>query len=323
MRKKAILIGFLVLLPAAILSGASLVSCSDLACGAGTHEESGKCVSDLPSTCGEGTQSSGGACVVVPNVCGENTRWDGDASACVGTGGSGGDGGQGALVGGRWTGIKMNKPESIATIANLQLPPLFADGTFVIILRTEPLSSTAINLHGGDGVKMSDDPLMYTFKEGFNPTPAVVSTIGDPDTNDAGVAKIPFATAGDFQMNFQFVGNATDPQPPLYIWKAKITGTMDDQGVPTSNDPPLGGKMTGCFTAHGTTGKAGAADIYITLLSSTILELINSSGGSMDMDCTDSGSNDGFAFEIQWDSNETTALTLDLGDAGVAQQDAQ
>jgi hypothetical protein len=321
--RKTILIGILVLLPAAILGGVSLVSCSSLDCGTGTHEESGKCVPNLPSTCGPGTYSSAGQCIRTEGtVCGPNTVLNVDAGVCEGTGGSGGNDG-GVLQGGRWTNLKMNKPTSIATIANLQLPPLFADGTFVIILRTVPLSDTAVYLHGGDGVKASEEPLTYTFKEGFNPNPQVISTLGDADTNDAGVAKIPFQTAEDFQMNFQFVGNATDPQPPLYIWKAKITGTMDGQGVPTSNDPPLDGKMTGCFTAHGTPGKAGAADIYITLLSQTILELITNSGGAVDMDCTDSGSTDGFAFEIQWDSNETTALTLDLGDAGVAQQDAQ
>ena len=36
-----------------------------------------------------------------------------------------------------------------------------------------------------------------------------------------------------------------------------------------------------------------------------------------------SGSNDGFAFEMQWESNEITDLTIDPGDAGVTQTDAQ
>jgi hypothetical protein len=313
--RKTILIGFLVVLPAVIIGGASLASCSNVACGTGTHEEGGKCIANLESSCGEGTYSFGGRCIPVEGlVCGKNTSWNFDAGQCEGQSG----GPVGELRGGRWTNVKMNKPTSIATIANLQLPPQFADGTFVIILRTVPLSDTAIGLHGGDGVLMSEDPLMYTFKEGFDPSPEVVAALAPQETNDGGTAKIPFETASDFNMRFQFVGNATDPQPPLYIWKAKMTGSLDGDGVPVANDPPLSGRFTGCFKAHGEPPqKAGAADIYITLLTQTILELIESSSGTMDDDCDGSGSNNGFAFEIQWDSNETTELTIDKGDAGV------
>ena len=317
MRKQTILIGILVLLPAAILGGVSLISCSDLACGSGTHEERGKCISNLPSTCGEGTYSLEGRCVQIGGaICGANTTLDKDAGVCVG-GGSGP--GPGELRGGRWTNVFMNKPASIATIANLQLPPQFA---------TEPVqgSTSTMFLHGGDGVLMTPDPLMYTFKEGFDVTAGgtgVISQLGDQELNDGGVAKTPFETLGEFNMRFQIVGSETDPEPPLYIWGAKLTGTVDADLIPTSNDPPLGGKLTGCFTAHGEPGKAGAADIYIKLLSETILELIESSGGVMDMDCNSSGSNNGYAFEIEWDSNEITDLTIDPGDGGVAQQDAQ
>jgi hypothetical protein len=322
--RKTILIGILVLFPAAVIGGASLASCSDVTCGTGTHEEGGKCVNNQESTCGAGTYSLGGRCIPTDgDPCGKNTVWNFDAGKCEGQSG----GPVGELRGGRWTNVHMSKPESIATIANLQLPPQFADGTFVIILRTVPLEEgVSVWLHGGDGVLMTEEPLMYTFKEGFDPNPAVLTNLSPQEMNDGGAAKIPFQTASDFNMRFQFVGNATDPQPPLYIWKAKITGTLDQDGIPVANDPPLGGKLTGCFKAHGdmAANKAGAADIYITLLSQTILELIDSSGGVVDDDCDDSGSNNGFAFEIQWDSNETTDLTIDLGDAGVAPQtDAQ
>jgi hypothetical protein len=320
--RKTILIGIVVLLPAAIVGGVSLASCSKLECSTGTHEEGGKCVANQESQCGPGTYSLSGRCLPIDgDPCGVNTKWNFDAGQCEGDSA----GPVGDLRGGRWTNVKMIKPESIATIANLQLPPQFADGTFVIILRTEPLvEGSSVWLHGGDGLLMTEDPLMYTFKEGFDPNPAVLTNLAPAETNDAGTPKIPFQTASDFQMRFQFVGNATDPQPPLYIWKAKMTGSLDGDGVPVANDPPLSGRFTGCFKAHGEPPqKAGAADIYITLLTQTILELIESSGGVMDDDCDESGSNNGFAFEILWDSNEITDLTLDPGDAGVPQNDAQ
>ena len=101
--RKTILIGILVLLPAALVGGLSLVSCTTVTCSTGTHEEGGKCVANLENECGPGTKSSGGQCIPVTGIpCGENTTWDGDAGLCKGTGGGTGDGGTGVMRGARW-----------------------------------------------------------------------------------------------------------------------------------------------------------------------------------------------------------------------------
>ena len=316
--RKTILIGILVLLPAAIVGGASLLSCSQLECATGTHEEGGKCVANLPNECGPGTESSGGLCVVVPNPCGPNTRWDGDASVCIGQGGGIPDGGT-VMRGARWNQFLMIRPESIATLANIQLPGYFTSGTIVVIMRSEPMDSTSVWMHGGTGVKTSDDPLTYTFKEGFVPA-KVLSYLDPAITGVDGLQYTPFRTATEFEWTFQFI---PPPEPPLYIYKASATGTLDPEGIPNSNDnpPTLTGTFKGCFTeTQASPGKYGAEDVYIEVLGQTLKQLIEGSGGVKDADCTGSGANNGYILEAKWQSrDENMDLTPDTGqtDGGV------
>ncbi|MBI5482060.1 MAG: hypothetical protein HY906_24610 [Deltaproteobacteria bacterium] len=317
--RKTILIGILVLLPAALAGGVSLLSCSQVECGTGTHEEGGKCVANLENECGPGTYSTGGQCVpVTGSPCGPNTSWvvdDAGVGLCHGSA-SAGDGGVN-MRGARWNQFKMIKPESIATLANIQLPGYFADGTIVVILRTEPLDSASVWLHGGDGTKTSDDPLAYTFKEGFIP-PSVLSYLDPAVTGTDGKTYTPFRTAAQFEWTFKFLPS----QPPLYMYKASLTGKLDPDMIPTSSDPPgLSGTFKGCFTPTALEpGKYGAEDVYLDVLSQNLKQLIESSGGVIDTDCTGSGSNNGYLLEAQWESrDENMDLTPDTGstDGGV------
>jgi hypothetical protein len=308
--RKTTVIGILLLLPAAIVGGVSLLSCSRLECSTDTHEEGGKCVANLASTCGPGTYSSAGKCLpLVGSPCGANTSWDGDAGQCIGSGGGGGDGGTGAMHGARWTDIHLTKPESISPVGNSQLPGYFENGTIVILLRTEPLTpGSAVLLHGGEGVKTKDDPLTYTFQDGLVPT-SVVASLEEPVTGSDSKQYTPFATAAEFGMNFRFIVSATNPQPPLYLYKASITGKLDADGNPVSTDPPRSGTIKGCFTP--TTlepGKAGATDIYIDVLQQTLKQLIDTNNGQLDGDCTGSGSYNGYLLEATWEASELTAL---------------
>jgi len=317
--RKRIVIGMLVLLPAVVLGGGALLSCSKVECGDGTHEENGKCIANSGNWCGPGTVSTGGRCETVPNPCGPNTTYDGDAGVCVGTGGGTADGGVG-MRGARWTSFLLDKPESIKTIANIQLPGYVKDGTIVVILRTTPgIPGASVGLHGGDGVKTSDDPLTYTFREGFIPE-TVSAAIESPFTGTDGLQYTKFDTSGSqFDWTFLFLPD----QPPLYIYNAKLTGTLDADGIPVSTDPPgLSGRFSGCFTPTALeAGKYGAADVYIEVLSQTLLDLIQSSGGQLDADCTGSGSNNGYLLEAEWEATEYVDLTAETAGADGGVQD--
>jgi hypothetical protein len=312
--RKTIVIGLMVLLPAILIGGVSLVSCTQLECSTGTHEEGGKCVANLENECGPGTYSSMGQCVPVPGTpCGLNTTWNYDAGQCEGSA-SAGDGGV-LMRGARWNKFLMQKPESIATLANIQLPGYFADGTIVVILRSEPLDSASVWLHGGDGVKTSDDPLAYTFREGFVPA-SILSYTDAAEVGSDGLMYTPFRTATSFDWTFKFLPG----QPPLYMFKTSITGTLDPTGIPVSNEPggPSGMKGTfqGCFKPYGDQGpgqpcveKCGAENVYLEVLSQNLQQLIEASGGVMDADCDDSGSNNGYILQAKWEATELMDLT--------------
>jgi hypothetical protein len=303
--RKRIMIGMLVLLSTVFL-GAPLLSCSKLECGNGTHEENGKCVSNSDNWCGPGTVSQGGSCVVVPNPCGPNTTYEGDGGICVGTGGGTvGDAGV-QMRGARWYQFLMQKPESIATLANIQLPGYFKDGTIVVILRTEPgIPGASVALHGGDGLKINDDPLTYTFREGFIPE-TVSATIGTPYTGTDGLTYTPFETSSQFDWTFKFLPD----QPPLYIYNATISGNLNPDALPTSTDPPLSGTFSGCFTPRANGDKYGAEDVYLEVLSQNLLQLIQGSGGQMDAECTPNGGvPNGYLLQAKWDASEILELT--------------
>lgn len=315
--RKTILIGILVLLPAALVAGGSLVSCTDVTCGTGTHEAGGKCVASLPNTCGPGTYSWDGQCIPVEGShCGPNTKWDNDAGLCVGVGGGTGDGGTPTLTrGARWNKFELLKPESIAPLANIQLPGYFADGTIVVILRSEEIEgdATAVNLHGGDGLKTSDDPLTYTFVEGFRP-PSVLTYLDEAVTGSDGKSYRPFHTSAEFDWTFKFLPG----QPALYMYKASVTGTLDPDGIPVASEPSPGmqGTFKGCFTPYGDQGagqdcvdKCGAENVYLEVLTQNMLQLIQGSGGQLDADCTGSGSLNGYLLEAKWESTELMDLT--------------
>ena len=141
--RKRILIGILVLLPAALVAGGSLLSCSKVECGTGTHEEGGKCLANLENECGPGTYSSGGQCIPITGTpCGVNTKWNNDAGQCEGSGGGSGDGGV-LMRGARWNKFLLEKPDSITALANIQLPGYFESGSIVVILRTEPIDASS------------------------------------------------------------------------------------------------------------------------------------------------------------------------------------
>ena len=138
MRKILIVTGCV--LPFAVLFGSGLASCSSVKCGAQTHEENGACVANLPLACGGGTIAQSGKCVpATGNPCGPNTVWDADGGLCWGTGGSGGgDGGTVINTAVRWNQFSLVKPESIAVMANIQLPYYFQSGTIVVLLTYDP-----------------------------------------------------------------------------------------------------------------------------------------------------------------------------------------
>jgi hypothetical protein len=314
--RKTILIGILVLLPAALVAGGSLVSCADVTCGTGTHEEGGKCVASLPNTCGPGTYSTVGGCIPVGgSPCGPHTTWDNDAGICVGTGGGGGDIDGGVSSGARWDKFQLVKPEAITSLANIQLPGYFASGSIVVILRADPtVDEASVNLHGGDGLKTSDDPITYTFKDGFKPA-AVLTYLDAPVSGFK-----PFHTGSEFEWVFQFIPG----QPPLYLYKASVSGSLNEDGIPVSTQPTaMYGTIKGCFTPEGINcgqpdGKCGAADVYIEVITQDLKQLIENSGGTLDAECFENGGvPNGYLFEANWEANEVVQFSTAAPDAGV------
>ncbi|HEY3359078.1 MAG TPA: hypothetical protein VGQ83_37860 [Polyangia bacterium] len=297
--RKSVLIGFLVIAPAALVGSGSLVSCSSLKCGDNTHEVGGKCVNNAVSPCGEGTVSHNGVCTRIgPEVCGENTKWDGDAGQCIGQGGGpvNPDGGTEVNAAARWTSFVLAKPESIKDIANLQIPAYVADGTIVIMLKVFPATGDSFQLEGGAGVKQdtTDGTIDYTFNNSFKNTSGVVSQVTATYTGEAAGGERPFSASG-FNWSFIFLPG----QPPLDMRNVTLTGGINqDNHLATSVVAP-NGSFSGCIT------KDSAIAVYIEVLGKTLEQLITANGGVTD--CTEGGL-EGYYLESTWLAEELVDL---------------
>jgi hypothetical protein len=288
--------------------GAGLAACSSLACGDGTHEDNGSCVSNAPQPCGPGTVSSNGECIpLAGSPCGPNTSWEGDAGLCIGSATAPKD-----LIGSRWTNFKLVDPTSIADLANIQLPGFFASRTIVILTYAESHSAQQIVLHAGSGKVLLDDPLSFSYQETFVTESPVLANLGTPGSDGT-----PFTTDPtiDLQWNFYILGTGATP---LYLYKVKVGGNLDADNLTKS--PNMSGYLEGCFLADsGDMNKPGAKQVWVDAMATTLQALIVQFGGNVDSDCTGSGTINGYKLSAHWQADEKTILmpgTVNTPDGG-------
>ena len=157
-----------------------------------------------------------------------------------------------------------------------------------IVLRARA-AADGVELRVGMAGSVTDGGVALDY--GDNLTPAVVlAEVGQPYDGASGPRR-PFVTVTPASWLLPLV----PAQPYLPIRNATFGGSLDAQGVPTSNDPALGGTITGCFT------RDDAGRVYLPSLSQNLLQLIESSGGAIDVDCGGSGGFDGYRFEAQFE----------------------
>jgi len=182
------------------------------------------------------------------------------------------------------------KPWSIACGSGPCGEPILS---FETVLRARPVA--VVDLDAGVGLGYQDDLTPTT-------VPADVGTTYDTATGP----RRPFATTEPAVWAF-----AIDPDAPvLHVRDAVFTGSLDARDDPTSSDPAMGGTITGCFTCD------EARSLLLPLLGETLLELLESSGASTDVDCTGSGTLDGFSFEMQFAGEPVELRDLPGQDGG-------
>jgi hypothetical protein len=185
-------------------------------------------------------------------------------------------------TGARVVTARMRRPIDIAGPGPEYEPHLAS----VTVLLARPVADGLEVRAGHVSFVVEDGGVGLGYEDDLTPV-AVSAAPGEPYEGDGG-ARRPFTTeAATWRL-------LLSPGGPLTVHNAVIRGSLDDRGLPTSNDPPLGGTVTGCFT------RDEAGQLYIPVLGITLLELITSSGGSVDVDCSGSGALDGFSFEMQF-----------------------
>jgi hypothetical protein len=193
-------------------------------------------------------------------------------------------------IGARVTKLHVTQPASIATLWTLGLEISLADGSLVLLVAASTQSGTTMIL-GGTGEPVAGSPGTYTFVETLTPTNVTAETTPRPD------GRTDFTTVTAFDWSLPF--HPQEPWMPLH--HGGLGGSLDPQGVPTADVPPLSGTLRGCFTVE------EAQALYVHLLNESVYELSTSSGGRPDADCG-SGTIDGFAFEAQWEASEVVQL---------------
>jgi hypothetical protein len=189
-------------------------------------------------------------------------------------------------TGARMTNAVFVRPEALRPGCDINPCPTRVDMKLVLRARS---TAGGVGVRGGVVASVTDGGVGVRFADRLTPA-TVLADVEAPYAGDAGTRR-PFATVAPVLWDFEFAVG----QPSLPIRKTVISGSLDATGLPTSSDPRMGGKVEGCFT------RQDAERIYIAVLSQTLEELIESSGGQVDVDCTGSGTLDGYALELSFE----------------------
>jgi hypothetical protein len=247
------------------------------------------CGSKTGLQCGPGTTEQGGYCVAEQSDGGGGDAVDAASE----------DGPAAVVRAARWTNAHMNKPESLAAIANLNLPPLLAEGGMVMLFTVRP-GELGPELHGGIGARQSSDAgVAYSLTDDLQTNGQAGAPIwAAPATLDGGATTL-FGTPAtvDVRGSFQF----TPDQPPLDVRWLSISGTLDAEGLPTSASPALSGRYTGCFT------QASAHAICPTIPGIPCTPL-DEALGAPDCSASGSGTLDGYFLDLDWEASEIVEL---------------
>ena len=197
-------------------------------------------------------------------------------------------------TGARLTKLHVARPTSLATLWNLGLETPLADGSRVLLVAAQTQSGTTA-IFGGTGEPVAGHPGTYTFVNSMTPTSVLAETSPRAD----GRTDFTTVTAFDWEVPF----HPQEPWMPLH--HATLAGSLDPQGVPTSDVPPLSGTLRACFTVE------EAKALYVHVLAESVYDLSTSTQGHPDADCG-SGTIDGYTFEAQWEATEVVQL-VDAG----------
>lgn len=259
-------------------------ACDALECGAGTHEEGGRCLADeTPCECGPGTAwlstDSGCECVPIDACpCGPGTVSEPTDGGCQCVPLS-------PLAGARVC-FCMNRPSALCNIMD---PGCGVDGYPVQVLATVADGAGGYSLVGGYGTAV---PVAGGTTRFFG--------LQHPFTLDGQPGPVPLAVAADGSF-------VTDPGARLFTWEVQtllsqpflplrgvsVTGVIDPDGHLDSR-----GRILGCFTL------ADAEAIYLEVLTQTLADLIVGSGAVPDCDATGSGASDGYTLDLTWWAGE-------------------
>jgi len=244
------------------------------------------CGSKSGYECGPGTTAQGDYCVPEPSDGGVSDVIDAAAE----------DAPPAVVRYARWTNAHMNKPESVAAIANLNLPALFAEGGRVILFTVRP-GDLGLELHGGGGARLDGGAYSVTDDLQTNGQPGAPIWAA-PATLDGGATTL-FGTPATVDVRGAFL--FADGQPSLDVRWLSISGTLDADGLPTAAFPALSGRYAGCFT------QASAHAICPTIPGFPCTPL-DEGLGAPDCSASGTGTLDGYALDLDWEASEIVEL---------------
>jgi hypothetical protein len=181
-----------------------------------------------------------------------------------------------------WTRIEVLRPAPVADALNLAWAPVDASGKLSCVMKTWTQNGT-LTLAGGPAISTDTGHVMQPYFT--QPT----TSLGPPQ----------FATAGPFDTQLVIVPG----EGPLPQHRVVVSGRLDDSGQPSSSDPPLSGRYTGCFSR----GDAGEVHLGGQLLS----DVLDAAGAPLDCGTTEQATTfDGYTLEVHWEATSVVQVTI-------------
>jgi hypothetical protein len=253
---------------AAALVGGALAACHGVDCPEGTHEEDAACVANLAPECGPGTDLQAGLCVPSAGgaVCGTGTH--AEAGVCIA---------DIALAGnsGRLVRATFSAPPTLAPIASTTLTDALTAGDEIVMVSVYEPVPDAIRVFGGAGARNPNGTFQLEPATAFD---APATRAGGLITTAAGPIWFPAFSGGALLLEAARMADLT------------VT-TIDGLTIATA------GALAGVVTPE------NAEALYIDIIDTNFLDLLQSIGEKPDVDHDGDGTPESWTLALTFETD--------------------
>jgi hypothetical protein len=161
-----------------------------------------------------------------------------------------------------------------------------------------------MELRVGSGTPVENQPDTFTFTDSTTPIRAVAG----PPADDNGRVYFPFDSTESFEWREFFVPG----QPVVVTHDVRLSGTLDADGVPTSEWPggtvDIPGRLTGCMS------RESVMQVNIAECGRTLGQMIEARGCLPDCLADSKDTLDGYWIDVRWSAR--TVAIQDAPDGG-------